>query len=168
MKAKKVLLLGILCIFLGGCKNGNLLEMKDPETSIEKQETQREEPESEEGRSSLTEGQDIQREGPESEEGRSSLTEGQDIQREEPESEEGGSSLTKGQDIQREEPESEEGKRSLTEGRDIQREETKSEESKSNPTQGAGDLGARFEGCYDDPNNPVKDQNYNVGQPIYE
>ena len=128
MKAKKVLLLGILCIFLGGCKNGNLLEMKDPETSIEKQETQREEPESEEG----------------------------------------GSSLTKGQDIQREEPESEEGKRSLTEGRDIQREETKSEESKSNPTQGAGDLGARFEGCYDDPNNPVKDQNYNVGQPIYE
>ena len=148
MKAKKVLLLGILCIFLGGCKNGNLLEMKDPETS--------------------TEGQDIQREGPESEEGRSSLTEGQDIQREEPESEEGGSSLTKGQDIQREEPESEEGKRSLTEGRDIQREETKSEESKSNPTQGAGDLGARFEGCYDDPNNPVKDQNYNVGQPIYE
>ena len=128
MKAKKVLLLGILCIFLGGCKNGNLLEMKDPETSIEKQETQREEPESEEGRSSLTEGQDIQREG----------------------------------------PESEEGKRSLTEGRDIQREETKSEESKSNPTQGAGDLGARFEGCYDDPNNPVKDQNYNVGQPIYE
>lgn len=128
MKAKKVLLLGILCIFLGGCKNGNLLEMKDPETSIEKQETQREEPESEEGRSSLTEGQDIQRE----------------------------------------EPESEEGKRSLTEGRDIQREETKSEESKSNPTQGAGDLGARFEGCYDDPNNPVKDQNYNVGQPIYE
>ena len=148
MKAKKVLLLGILCIFLGGCKNGNLLEMKDPETSIEKQETQREEPESEEGRSSLTEGQDIQREGPESEEGRSSLTEGQDIQREE--------------------PESEEGKRSLTEGRDIQREETKSEESKSNPTQGAGDLGARFEGCYDDPNNPVKDQNYNVGQPIYE
>ena len=108
MKAKKVLLLGILCIFLGGCKNGNLLEMKDPETSIEKQETQREE------------------------------------------------------------PESEEGKRSLTEGRDIQREETKSEESKSNPTQGAGDLGARFEGCYDDPNNPVKDQNYNVGQPIYE
>ncbi len=148
MKAKKVLLLGILCIFLGGCKNGNLLEMKDPETSIEKQETQREEPESEEGRSSLTEGQDIQRE--------------------EPESEEGGSSLTKGQDIQREEPESEEGKRSLTEGRDIQREETKSEESKSNPTQGAGDLGARFEGCYDDPNNPVKDQNYNVGQPIYE
>ena len=148
MKAKKVLLLGILCIFLGGCKNGNLLEMKDPETSIEKQETQREEPESEEGRSSLTEGQDIQREGPESVEGRSSLTEGQDIQREEPESEEGGSSLTKGQDIQREEPES--------------------EESKSNPTQGAGDLGARFEGCYDDPNNPVKDQNYNVGQPIYE
>ena len=148
MKAKKVLLLGILCIFLGGCKNGNLLEMKDPETSIEKQETQREEPESEEGRSSLTEGQDIQRE--------------------EPESEEGGSSLTKGQDIQREEPESEEGKRSLTEGRDIQREETKSEESKSNPTQGAGDLGTRFEGCYDDPNNPVKDQNYNVGQPIYE
>ena len=148
MKAKKVLLLGILCIFLGGCKNGNLLEMKDPETSIEKQETQREEPESEEGRSSLTEGQDIQRE--------------------EPESEEGGSSLTKGQDIQREEPESEEGKRSLTEGRDIQREETKSEESKSNPTQGAGDLGARFEGCYDDPNNPVKDQNYNVGQPIYD
>ena len=148
MKAKKVLLLGILCIFLGGCKNGNLLEMKDPETSIEKQETQREEPESEEGRSSLTEGQDIQREGPESVEGRSSLTEGQDIQREE--------------------PESEEGKRSLTEGRDIQREETKSEESKSNPTQGAGDLGARFEGCYDDPNNPVKDQNYNVGQPIYE
>ena len=148
MKAKKVLLLGILCIFLGGCKNGNLLEMKDPETSIEKQETQREEPESEEGRSSLTEGQDIQRE--------------------EPESEEGWSSLTKGQDIQREEPESEEGKRSLTEGRDIQREETKSEESKSNPTQGAGDLGARFEGCYDDPNNPVKDQNYNVGQPIYE
>ena len=148
MKAKKVLLLGILCIFLGGCKNGNLLEMKDPETSIEKQETQREEPESEEGRSSLTEGQDIQREGPESVEGRSSLTEGQDIQREEPESEEGGSSLT--------------------EGRDIQREETKSEESKSNPTQGAGDLGARFEGCYDDPNNPVKDQNYNVGQPIYE
>ena len=148
MKAKKVLLLGILCIFLGGCKNGNLLEMKDPETSIEKQEAQREEPESEEGRSSLTEGQDIQRE--------------------EPESEEGGSSLTKGQDIQREEPESEEGKRSLTEGRDIQREETKSEESKSNPTQGAGDLGARFEGCYDDPNNPVKDQNYNVGQPIYE
>ena len=148
MKAKKVLLLGILCIFLGGCKNGNLLEMKDPETSIEKQETQREEPESVEGRSSLTEGQDIQRE--------------------EPESEEGGSSLTKGQDIQREEPESEEGKRSLTEGRDIQREETKSEESKSNPTQGAGDLGARFEGCYDDPNNPVKDQNYNVGQPIYE
>ena len=128
MKAKKVLLLGILCIFLGGCKNGNLLEMKDPETSIEKQETQREEPESEEGRSSLTEGQDIQREGPESVEGRSSLTE----------------------------------------GRDIQREETKSEESKSNPTQGAGDLGARFEGCYDDPNNPVKDQNYNVGQPIYE
>ena len=128
MKAKKVLLLGILCIFLGGCKNGNLLEMKDPETSIEKQETQREEPESEEGRSSLTEGQDIQRE----------------------------------------EPESEEGKRSLTEGRDIQREETKSEESKSNPTQGAGDLGTRFEGCYDDPNNPVKDQNYNVGQPIYE
>lgn len=128
MKAKKVLLLGILCIFLGGCKNGNLLEMKDPETSIEKQETQREEPESEEGRSGLTEGQDIQRE----------------------------------------EPESEEGKRSLTEGRDIQREETKSEESKSNPTQGAGDLGARFEGCYDDPNNPVKDQNYNVGQPIYE
>ena len=148
MKAKKVLLLGILCIFLGGCKNGNLLEMKDPETSIEKQETQREEPESEEGRSRLTEGQDIQREGPESVEGRSSLTEGQDIQREE--------------------PESEEGKRSLTEGRDIQREETKSEESKSNPTQGAGDLGARFEGCYDDPNNPVKDQNYNVGQPIYE
>ena len=148
MKAKKVLLLGILCIFLGGCKNGNLLEMKDPETSIEKQETQREEPESEEGRSSLTEGQDIQREGPESVEGRSSLTEGQDIQREE--------------------PESEEGKRSLTEGRDIQREETKSEESKSNPTQGAGDLGTRFEGCYDDPNNPVKDQNYNVGQPIYE
>ena len=148
MQAKKVLLLGILCIFLGGCKNGNLLEMKDPETSIEKQETQREEPESEEGRSSLTEGQDIQREGPESVEGRSSLTEGQDIQREE--------------------PESEEGKRSLTEGRDIQREETKSEESKSNPTQGAGDLGARFEGCYDDPNNPVKDQNYNVGQPIYE
>ena len=54
------------------------------------------------------------------------------------------------------------------EGQDTQREDPAGEEGRSNPVQGTGGIGAGIEGCYDDPNNPAKDQNYDVGQPIYE
>lgn len=47
------------------------------------------------------------------------------------------------------------------------KEETESENNENN-SQKKGTTGARKEGCYDDPNNPVKDQNYNVGEPRYE
>lgn len=60
------------------------------------------------------------------------------------------------------------GEEISTEERDTRREELTGEESRSNSAQGTGSIGARLEGCYDDPNNPVKDQNYDVGQPIYE
>ena len=128
MNAKKVLLLGIICVFLAGCNNGKPLEMKGEEISTEERDTRREELTSEESRNGLTEGQDTRREEPVSEESRSGLTE----------------------------------------ERDTQREELTGEESRSNSAQGTGSIGARLEGCYDDPNNPVKDQNYDVGQPIYE
>ena len=128
MNAKKVLLLGIICVFLAGCNNGKPLEMKGEEISTEERDTRREELTGEESRNGLTEGQDTRREEPVSEESRSGLTE----------------------------------------ERDTQREELTGEESRSNSAQGTGSIGARLEGCYDDPNNPVKDQNYDVGQPIYE
>ncbi len=108
MKAKKILLLGTICFLLVGCNSEKPLEMKGVEMSIEGQDTQREDPAGEEGRSGLAEGQDTRREDPAGEEGR------------------------------------------------------------SNPVQGTGGIGAGIEGCYDDPNNPAKDQNYDVGQPIYE
>ena len=128
MNAKKVLLLGIICVFLAGCNNGKPLEMKGEEISTEERDTRREELTGEESRNGLTEGQDTRREELTSEESRSGLTE----------------------------------------ERDTQREELTGEESRSNSAQGTGSIGARLEGCYDDPNNPVKDQNYDVGQPIYE
>ncbi len=128
MKAKKILLLGTICFLLVGCNSEKPLEMKGVEMSIEGQDTQREDPAGEEGRSGLAEGQDTQREDPAGEEGRSGLAEGQDTRREDPAGEEG----------------------------------------RSNPVQGTGGIGAGIEGCYDDPNNPAKDQNYDVGQPIYE
>ena len=148
MNAKKVLLLGIICVFLAGCNNGKPLEMKGEEISTEERDTRREE---------LT-----------GEESRNGLTEGQDTRREELTGEESRNGLTEGQDTRREEPVSEESRSGLTEERDTQREELTGEESRSNSAQGTGSIGARLEGCYDDPNNPVKDQNYDVGQPIYE
>ena len=148
MNAKKVLLLGIICVFLAGCNNGKPLEMKGEEISTEERDTRREE---------LT-----------GEESRNGLTEEWDIQREELTGEESRNGLTEGQDTRREEPVSEESRSGLTEERDTQREELTGEESRSNSAQGTGSIGARLEGCYDDPNNPVKDQNYDVGQPIYE
>jgi len=168
MNAKKVLLLGIICVFLAGCNNGKPLEMKGEEISTEERDTRREELTGEESRNGLTEGQDTRREELTGEESRNGLTEEWDIQREELTGEESRNGLTEGQDTRREEPVSEESRSGLTEERDTQREELTGEESRSNSAQGTGSIGARLEGCYDDPNNPVKDQNYDVGQPIYE
>ena len=70
------------------------------------------------------------------------------------------------QDTQGEEPAVEGNGSSLTEEQDTQREESAIEGNGSNPAEVG--VGGRVEGCYDDPNNPVKDQNYNVGSPKYE
>ncbi|MCI9074134.1 MAG: hypothetical protein HFH80_15400, partial [Lachnospiraceae bacterium] len=37
-----------------------------------------------------------------------------------------------------------------------------------NPAGEGNESSLSVEGCYDDPDNPVEDQNYNVGEPKYE
>lgn len=97
-------------------------------------------------------------------------TEMQDTQGEESTDEESRSNLTEGQESQREETIDGESRSNMTERQDTQGEEPGGEGSESNLTEGTEyeHIGGRVEGCYDNPNKPVKDQNYNVGPPRYE